>query len=489
MRKFNSAFLILALFVIGTAYGSSTGLEGTWHGTIDCLGKCRMAVEIDKDFAGGFKARYDMIELGEFGKSFEDFRVKGRKIKAKFEGDGTLDLIQHRSGLLVGTIKPPGTIPFLGGKTFPITLSPGKDYSLPRLDAQGQAVTDYTYRPPVQTGDGLETGSLKEVGGDQTQIESLVKAILNGAFPHTHSLLVLRRGKLVLEEYFYGYGPDDEHQMQSTTKSLLSMLFGIAEDRGLLDTSQKLYDYFPDYRSKAAWDVRKDQITLKTLLTMTSGFTCGEGGYRKYGGDGCDIDMINSPDWLDFCLSGSMSHEPGRHYGYCTSCLTILSALITKQSGMSLPDFAQKYLYDPLGIPAHICVTGPNGITEGGSSFWLRPRDMAKLGLMYLDKGKWKGSPVISAKWVEESTKPEPLPPDGKPWQSFEGYGYLWWTRHLPSTKGSTFVYYSNGKGGQYIIVAPALDLVCVMTAGYYRDAGSDQGLELFKQYILNAFS
>ncbi len=482
-------YCLTFLLFLSSSFCFAESLAGNWHGTADYGGKCHFVVVIQKSATGKFEATYDDIERGDFGKAFDHVRVKGKSFQAEFEGDGRINLVLKGLHRLVGTIKIPVLFPQVAGKTLSLELSPGMDYSIPRVDAQGKPVTEYHYQAPSPMGDGMETASLAETGGNPASLGAMVNAVLMGTFPNTHSILLLRHGKLVLEEYFYGYGPGDEHQMQSTSKSILSILFGIAQDQDLVTIGKKLFDYFPDYRVQAGWDDRKNRITLGTLLSMTSGFDCDDGTYRKEGGSGCTIDMLNSPHWLDFCLSKPMAHEPGRHYAYCTSCLSILSAVLAKRSGMPLPNFAQKYLYDPLDIPAPTWLTGPDGTTEAGSTFWLRPRDMAKLGLLYLDNGKWKGSTVVSSKWVEESTRPQPIPADGKPWPTFEGYGYLWWTRHLHSAKGETFVYYANGKGGQYIIVVPSLDLVCVMTAGYYRNVSSDQGLELFKQFVLDSFS
>ena len=466
------------------------GPEGYWHGTVDCLGKGHQALRIEGSEKVPYTAHLDNIELGAMGIPLRNIVVTGNTFHGDVGTDGSVDLTLVGRDSLKGTMKMTSdSISLVAGKSYPMEMKRGLLYSVPRVNWRDKAATDYTYRKPTKTEDGWEPGDLQEEGGDPKQVEEAVKAILTQNVPDIHSLLLVRHGKLLLDEYFYGYGPDEMHQLQSVTKSVLSILVGIAVDQHLFQTTDKLMSYFPEYRSQSRWDARKNRITLANLLDMTSGFSCDDGQYRKAGGAGCLIDMLGSPDWLGFDLTQPMAHDPGRHYAYCTSCLTLLGGVLSKQSGMSVSDFAQKYLYDPLGIHSVQWLTGPNGITEVGASHWLRPRDMAKLGLLYLNKGNWNGKQLVSRKWVEESTLPQPIPPDGKPWPTFTGYGYLWWTQKIPTSRGDVFAYHANGKGGQYIIVVPDLDLVCVMTGGYYRDFSSDYGMEFFKGYIMKAFS
>jgi len=475
---------------LSTVSCTPQGPAGYWYGTVDCLGKGHQTLVIEGSDKVPYMAHLDNIELGAIGIPFKNLVVTGKTFHGEIGMDGAVDLTLVDPDTLKGTMKMTSdSLSLIAGKTYPMEMKRGLLYSFPRVDPHNKAVTDYTYRKPARTDDGWEPGEIQEAGGDRNKLEDAVKAVLKQDGPNLHSLLLVRHGKLLLDEYFYGYGPDETHQLQSTTKSVLSILMGIAQDQHLLKTTDKLMAYFPGYRTKPNWDARKNKITLGNLLTMTSGFACDDGQYRKSGGAGCEMDMLAAPDWLDFLLNQPMAHAPGRHYSYCTSCLTLLSAVLAKQSGMSVGDFAQKYLYDPLGIQGGQWLTGPNGMTEVGATHWLRPRDMAKLGLLYLNKGIWNGKQVVSSKWVEGSTIPQPIPPDGKPWPTFTGYGYLWWSQKIPTPGGDIFTYFANGKGGQYIIVVPEMDLVCVMTAGYYQAWSSDQGMEFFKDTILKIFS
>ena len=218
---------------------------------------------------------------------------------------------------------------------------------------------------------------------------------------------------------------------------------------------------------------------------MTSGYACDD----FFRATDCHFEMFKKPDWLDFVLSQPMNHQPGKHWAYCNDCMELLGAVIARKSRMPIPEFTKKYLYDPLGINAHYWFAGPNQVTEVCASHWLKPRDMVKLGYLYLEKGNWKGKQVVPENWVLESTKPEAITPKDKP-RNFD-YGYLWWLKNLPCKNGKARVFYANGLGNQYIFVAPELDLVCVVTGGNYKRSGVDEnpGLDLFADGILGAFN
>ncbi len=367
------------------------------------------------------------------------------------------------------------------GKIYPISFHRGLEYLVPRVDAQGNPVTQYSYQLPQTLADGWPVGDLNQSRLDSAVVGKGIGQILNQRFFHIESLLVVQKGQLLLDEYFRGLGPDDNHQLQSCTKSVLATLFGIARDQGLVKLSDKLYDYFPDYRAQPGWQADKNRITLANLLSMSSGLACDD---WLPPGDNCNKGMWGSQDWLSYDLTLPMDHAPGEHFAYTTSCMELLGAIIARKSGLTIPDFAQKYLYDPLGIQARQWVTGPNQVTEVGGSHCLRPRDMAKLGYLYLKKGKWNGHPILSEDWVERATRPQVPNPKENP-RTFE-YGYLWWQEQMPLQNRKVSVFYAAGRGGQFIFVAPDLDLVCVLTANNY-DGSQLASEDFFKAYILGA--
>jgi CubicO group peptidase (beta-lactamase class C family) len=265
-----------------------------------------------------------------------------------------------------------------------------------------------------------------------------------------HSVLVVRNGYIVTEAYFPPYQQDTKHELWSVTKSVVSALVGIATDKGYIDgVNHPVLDYFPDL-TIASSNPRKRTMTLEHLLTMASGLDWS---------DSEDIFvMVQSRDWPRYVLDGPMAEEPGIRFNYNSGNTHVLSAIIQETSGMSTLDFARKYLFDPLGIFDVEWETDPSGIPIGGWGLWMRPRDMAKLGYLYLNDGIWDGQQIIPVDWVRKSTEKhfqveEPL----EPWDLYYGYG--WWLHEFGP-------YAAHGRGGQFIFVIPDLDMVVVFTSG-----------------------
>ncbi len=439
----------------------------------------RFVLRVGKDPKGHIGVYFQNLdELGGGENMFLDMAdLKGGKLSAENQFL-SLDLLLDPSGtFLSGTLRTKGD-----GKNYPIRFSRKLNFTLPRVDAGGGAVTVYSYQRPQTLSDGWKVGDLRQSPLDAKIVESGVDQILNQQFPHMESLVIVQKDQLLLDEYFKGLGPSDSHQLQSVTKSVLSILFGIAQDQGLMNQTDRLFTYFPEYQSKPGWQKDKNLITLDDLLTMTSGLPCDDWTPSK----DCGQEMLKAPDMLSFVLSQPLENVPGEHFTYCTCCLEPLGAIIAAKSGMSVPDFAQKFLYDPLGIQAHDWWISPQRATEVGGSHWLRPRDMAKLGSLYLNMGKWNGQQIVSREWVEVSTSVQAPTPRAIPWD----YGYLWWMEDMPVKNKKVHVYFAAGNGGQFMFVAPDLDLICVMTGDDYKDTRivGNQSEEFFKTYVLGAF-
>jgi CubicO group peptidase (beta-lactamase class C family) len=266
-----------------------------------------------------------------------------------------------------------------------------------------------------------------------------------------HGLLIVRDGYILAERYYPPFEQDTAHELFSATKSVISALVGIAIDKGYLkDLDQSVLSFFPR-RSIANPDPRKDRITLEHLLTMTSGLDWAES-------DAIYEEMYRSLDWVQFVLDRPMADEPGTRFNYNSGNSHLLSAILQAASGMSTMDLAQTHLFGPLGISRFTWETEPSGIPIGGWGLSLTPRDMAKIGVLYLDNGVWDGQQILPADWVRASTHghvqiDEPL----EPWELQLGYG--WWLHEFGA-------YAAHGRGGQFIFVTPDLDLVVVFTGG-----------------------
>ena len=336
----------------------------------------------------------------------------------------------------------------------------------PRVGSQGQPQYEYLYQVPEETGDGWETSPLQTEGVDFERVAELIRNILNRNFENIHSVLLVKNGKLILEEYFYGYDRDKKHQMRSATKSVTSILVGIAKDRKMIQSvDQKIYEYFPEYE-EIDWSAPKNKITLKHVLTMTAGLDWNEWTYPDSDTRSSIYGMARSDDWIEYVLQKGIEQPPGEIFNYSSGLSLVLGAILKNKTGLYANDFADKYLFGPLGISEFSWQQGPNGMvyTSGGDrGLWLRPRDMAKIGLLFINKGNWKGQQIVSPEWVDESTKSHV--------NAFFGgseYGYQWWRGEKVIGNRTIGVFYAAGHGGQYIFVCPSLDLVAVFTSKVY---------------------
>lgn len=263
-----------------------------------------------------------------------------------------------------------------------------------------------------------------------------------------HSLLVIRNGYIVFEEYFGQYHKNRRHIIYSCTKSVSSTLIGIALDQGYIESLDEfILDYFPD-KNITNWDSRKDLITIEHLLTMTSGLEWSEGG-----GDDDYFSMGFSDDWVEYVLNQPMIGDPGEQFEYCTGGSHLLSAILNVSTEQTTLSFAEENLFGPIGIGEVYWPTDPQGINNGGSDLGLTPRDMARFGYLFLNNGTWDGEQIVPVEWVTEATSSKVNP------YADTGYGYQWWT--TPSVN----VYSARGFAGQFIVVIPEYDLVVVCTA------------------------
>ena len=302
--------------------------------------------------------------------------------------------------------------------------------------------------------------------------QGLDPAILDDMLAHVaetrlnlHSLLIIRHGAIVLEQYFGSYDRNDRHDLYSVTKSFTSTLVGIAIDQGkLAGLDRPAREYFPALVF-ANPSPEKDAIRLADLLTMTAGLDWVEAdaSYRA---------MYRSPDWVKWVLDLPMADPPGQAFRYCSGCSHVLSAVVTTVTGAQGTAFAKQVLFAPLGIRAFHWETTPAGVPIGGWGLSLTPRDMARLGYLYLHGGRWEDQQVVSAAWVQAATTRQ-VDTGGR-----LGYGYQWWT--YPTQHG----YAALGRDGQMVLVLPDLDLIVVTTA---QINGHDPIFQLVDDYIIPA--
>ena len=299
-------------------------------------------------------------------------------------------------------------------------------------------------------------GSTPEARGmDSAQIVKLFRYILSTR-QDIHSIVVVRNGYMVANADFFPNRGDVKHIVNSCTKSVTSALMGIAVNEGLIkNINDPMLGYFKD-RNVDASDARKKTLTIRNLLMMCDGIDWKEDG--NYGGpeDSWGL-MWDSPNQVDFVLSRPMRDEPGSRFYYNTGASHLLSAMIQSTSGKTAFEFAKEKLFAPLGIEDAFWSSDKNGVTVGGAGLYMRPRDLARFGYLYLRKGKWKDRQILPARWVEESTSKLVETPAGLAGR--HGYGYQWWINGFGGCS-------ARGYRGQYLFVVPELDLVTVFTCG-----------------------
>jgi len=307
-----------------------------------------------------------------------------------------------------------------------------------------------------------------EQGMNETRLQEMMDLIQTGNHG-IDSILVIHNGYLVWEEYPNDilYDSDSPHILYSVTKSVTSTLVGIAIDKGFIQSvDQKVVDFFTEV-TIANMDANKSNMTVEHLLTMTAGFEWDEISYGYADSRNSLSQAIASGNYVQYVLDCPMAYVPGTHFTYNTGNTQVLSAIITRATGMSTDVFAQKYLFEPLGITSANWEKDSRGIASGGTNLYLTPRDMAKFGYLFLNNGAWDGKQIVSAYWVQESTR-----------NIGSNYGYLWWVN-------TTFEYYNAaGYLGQRIFIAPGSDLICVITTS--RDETNFVG-QLFVDYVLES--
>jgi|GEM_PF-378802 len=268
-----------------------------------------------------------------------------------------------------------------------------------------------------------------------------------------HSLLLIRGGAVFLEAYFYPNEPEILHDVASVTKSITSALVGIALDKGLIESiNEPVLSFFPD-RQVANLDGRKRRMTIEDLLTMRTGF-CQS--YSR--GEAMIDEMRRTDDWIQYVLDQPMVSEPGSEFVYCTPASHLLSAILTRVTGMSELAFARAHLFGPLGIQEVEWPTDPHGHNTGGFDLFLHVRDMAKIGYLFLREGWWGDQQVISREWVRRSTAAQ-VQVDER-----QEYGYRWW---IPNDVAG--LYEARGRGGQRIAIWPQEDLVAILTGSGFE--------------------
>ena len=269
-----------------------------------------------------------------------------------------------------------------------------------------------------------------------------------------HSLTIVRNGYVVLDAYFWPFQDGQFHDLASVTKSVTSTLAGIAIGKHEFDLHQPLTSVF-DQRRIANLDERKKRVTIGHLLTMTSGLDC----YANRG-EITLSQMRESADWTQFMLDLPMRDEPGSHFEYCSGGMHLLSGAITEATGLSALDFARRELFSPLGIDNVAWPADGHGVSYGWGDLHLEPLDMAKLGYLWLNNGRWEDRQIVPEEWMRAAVQAQPQP-------ARNGRNYGYGLRFYPDRQPPLFE--AEGRGGQRISVTPEKNVVVVFTGGEFE--------------------
>jgi CubicO group peptidase (beta-lactamase class C family) len=359
--------------------------------------------------------------------------------------------------------------------------------------AQGQ--TGVPCGIPTALDDGWTIAAPENVGLDGARLCG-IRARLKEMEADVHSVIIIRHGRLVFEQYFSGYdepwGQDGgqhtfdattKHDMRSASKSVISLLIGIAIDHKLIaNADEPVIKFFPEYADvkSPGWD----QITLRHLLTMSSGMQWDENrGWTDPKND--EPHLGSEPDPIRYILSKPVAKPPDALWTYNGGSTDLLGNVLERVSGKPLDAFAREALFQPLGITDAEWMNYPkNGKVAAAAGLRLRPRDAAKIGQLVLDRGAWNGKEIVSADWIAQSVRPR--------FQAigyFSGlffYGQQWWMGRSIVDGSEVKWIAAMGSGGQRIFIVPDRDLVVMTTSGlYFRARQGDGALDMLTNFIL----
>lgn len=305
---------------------------------------------------------------------------------------------------------------------------------------------------------------------DSTLLAEMLEGIIANETA-IHSVLVIRNGYVVAEAYFHPYTRNEKMHVQSVTKSVIGMLVGKAISNGYIQSEEdRLVDFYQNRIFENPGGM-KNSIQLKHLLSMSSGLDC-----QEFSSSGQSMEQTSG--WVQFMLDLPVTSTPGGQFGYCNGNAHLLSSILEKTTGVTAREYANQVLFAPLGIPVvdeSDWGGDPQRITLAGFGLHLRPVDLAKFALLYLNNGKWDGNQIIPEQWVADSTSEHVRKDDGS------GYGYLW-TVYPESDH-----YAALGMGGQQIHVYPSMNLIVITTAALESFAEASEIELMLNEYILPA--
>lgn len=437
-----------------------------------------------------------------------------------YNSDSSLSMLQYEQGPRSRVWKNKGTISFQDGKLwydkFSAFLNNDKDtlhihfrdatgtiYPVVHVrstTSQEQRIMarfveameqEQTYMAPSAMSDGWEVAHAATINFDSRIFSELISEVSSGKYGDVHNILIAKDGKLIFEQYFAANGKltgpsiseiyqKKPHHLASITKPITSILLGIAIDRqNVRSVDDPIYRYFADYPQLKTNG--KDKILIKHLLTMSSGLSWIQFGYSFQDERNDAGNLYRCDDVLGYYFSKNLFSEPGNRLNYSNASATAVGALIEKATNSSIAEFAANVLFDKLAIEQAQWSKYPDGTFDTDGSLALRPRDLAKIGQVVLNKGSWQGHQLVSAEWIQLSTQ------DYFQRTFTIGYGYYWQQMNL-SAKGRQYhTILGWGDGGQFLFIFPEIQLVVASNAGNYGKGQDKVIFDILKKHILPA--
>jgi CubicO group peptidase (beta-lactamase class C family) len=366
-----------------------------------------------------------------------------------------------------------------------------------------QEIVTATPEPPA-------TPSPTEELFDQSILDEFHTEISSGTYGYINRFILIRKGQVFFDQtYQHDYhnlnagkdtppGPynyhDTEwhpyyqsrelHTLQSVTKSITALLMGIAIERGEIPgTDVPVLDYFDTYQIEEL-DEAKGAITLEDLLTMRSGLFWDEWTYPLGDPRNSVTQLESSQDWIQYTLDLPILTDPGEVWVYNSGASQLLSGILKEATGLPADEYAEEYLFNPVGIKDYYWKKTPSGLADTEGGLYLRAEDLAKIGTLILQNGVWEGKQIVSRDWIEAMTSPQvPDVAPSDPYWNY-GYGYLWWL--LPNQNGADVIA-ALGYGGQFLFIVPELDLIAVFNGWNIYGTSSSIIRDAFLEIILPA--
>ena len=333
--------------------------------------------------------------------------------------------------------------------------------------------------------DGWRTARAADLGVDEAALARAVQRIIDidPSAPRAwliHSMAIAYKGKLILDEYFYGHAPEVPHDMRSASKTFSSVTLGGAMlDGARISPQTKLYEVMAPLGPFANPDPRKDRVTLAHVMTHTTGLACDDNADSPSpGGEDVMQTQRAQPDWWKFTLDLPIVHEPGERYAYCSGGISLTGGALTMATGEWLPALFDRTIAKPLQFGSYYWNVMPTGEGYVGGGTFVRTRDFLKVGQAWLDGGVWNGRRIVTEAWVKDSIAPHArISPEttGVSGDTFANdyydttEGYAWHHINVQSGDRNYPAYHGNGNGGQLLLVLPQFDLAVMFTAGNYR--------------------